>query len=157
MLPGLLNRAKILCLVSTAALLVNCGGGSTAGVSSTTAVPDTTLPQTSGMDIAYTYNLSSASELDIEIQSTATRSFLSVCEGSSETLDVHTFDYGQCMLRAPIKQLSSKFNLTLPNHINKLIAILWFYDPNKTPLVYRWQRSNLYNGSPDQPWLIRMD
>ncbi len=157
MLPRLSYRIRIFCLASATTLLLNCGGKPGADTASTTTESNTPLPQASGMNIASSYNLSSASALDIEIQSTATRGFLSVCEDSSATLDVHTFDYGQCMLRAPVKQLSSKFNLTLPNHVNSLIAILWFYDSNKTPLVYRWQRSNLHGEPPNQSWLILVD
>ncbi len=54
-------------------------------------------------------------------------------------------DFENCILRAPLDDALSSFKLTLPNHIDSLVAIVWFYEADKQPLVRKWKRSK--NGS----------
>ena len=84
--------------------------------------------------------LSTVAELNVEVQINASKSFLSICDIPGEELDVDTVNYESCVLRTPIDNNLNAFKIILPNHIDSLVAIVWFYETGRQPLVQRWQR-----------------
>jgi len=98
--------------------------------------------------------LSTVDELNVEVQINADRSFLSICGDPGEELDVNTVDYEQCILRAPIDNNLNAFKIKLPNHVDSLVAIVWFYETGKQPLVQRWQRIDAAGVPIDGIWRV---
>jgi hypothetical protein len=128
-------------LLASSLFLAACGGGGSSGGSepSTTAQPDV-VRNLANLEIEQSYELRSINELSVEIQMSSDRSFLSICPAPHEAMDVNSFDYAGCMVRSSLDATTRVFNLSLPNHVDQLIAIVWFYENGKTPLIERWQR-----------------
>jgi hypothetical protein len=99
-------------------------------------------------------SLSAISELNIEVAMSARRSYLSICPGSVGAIDVNTLDYNSCMIRAAINASNNAFKLSIPNHLDSLVAILWFYDTKKEPFVSHWQRQGIKGTAIDSSWRI---
>ena len=98
--------------------------------------------------------LSTVAELNVEVQINASKSFLSICDIPGEELDVDRVSYESCILRTPIDNNLNRFKLTLPNHIDSLVAIVWFYETGRQPLVRRWQRIEAAGLPIDSIWRV---
>lgn len=152
--------ATALLLLASSLLLAACGGGgggsSSGSASSTTAQPDE-VRNLANLEIESANELKSISELNVEIQMSSERSFLSICPAPEETIEVNSFDYAGCMVRSSLDATTRVFDLNLPNHVDQLVAIVWFYENGKTPLIERWQRqaNDGYASSPI--WRINED
>jgi hypothetical protein len=129
--------------------LAGCGGadGGGSGDSSTgasTVTADSGVDAAQGMQdlvIARSNELAAVTELNTEVQMIADRSYLSVCPDSGGEIAVTSLDYDSCLLRSPLDAGTRTFTLSLPNHVDRLVAIIWFYEAGKQPLIQRWQRN----------------
>jgi hypothetical protein len=99
--------------------------------------------------------LSTVAELNVEVQINANKSFLSICDIPGEEIDVDRVNYEKCILRAPIDNNLNTFKITLPNHIDSLVAIIWFYETGRQPLVQRWQRIDASGLPIDSIWRVQ--
>lgn len=135
--------------------LASCGGGggSEAGSPSATSSvnPERSLEN---LYIDQTNELATIAELNIEVQVSATSAYLSICPELSSEIDVGTYNYDKCIIRAPLDGNLKVFKLSLPNHIDNLVAIVWFYEVGKQPLVTRWQRPGVKGDAIDSIWQI---
>ncbi len=137
-----------LMLVFTVPLvLISCSGGKgssnnldanneqtesvTSSVTNTSA--DLTVPNYA--DLRSTYELS----LDIDIGENK-RSYLSLCngEGVEGALDVN---YEDCLLRSSLQQGQLQQTIKVANHLNNLVATIWFYDGTE-PKLFRYNASS---------------
>jgi hypothetical protein len=140
------RRASALLLASSL-VLAACGGGgggssseSPGGSSSTTAAGVEEARNLENLQINQAYELRSVSELSVEMQMSSDRSFVSICPEPLEAMDIDSFDYSGCMIRSSLNASTRVLSLTLPNHIDRLVAIVWFYENGKAPLIQRWRR-----------------
>ena len=101
--------------------------------------------------------LRSLDDLTIEIQVDAARSFLSICPDPGGEVNVNTLNYDLCMVRASLDSNSKVIDLPLPNHIDRLLAVVWFYEDNKAPLVRTWQRNVEQFAVSGSVWRINQD
>jgi hypothetical protein len=138
--PGLFTAP----LIATTLALVACGGGGSSGSSSDNASTPSggvdTVQNLADLKIKQTNELRAVNELSVEIQMTADRSFLSICPDPGEEMAVNSLDYDGCMIRSPLDASTSNFTVALPNHVDRLVAIVWFYETDKAPMIQRWQR-----------------
>jgi len=118
-----------------------CGGGDNDDSSNYSSGPIQGPPQSlDELRISRENVLSTLAELNVEVQINASKSFLSICDIPGEEIDVDRVNYEKCILRTPIDNNLNTFKITLPNHIDSLVAIVWFYETGRQPLVQRWQR-----------------
>ena len=146
------------------ATLIGCGGGGggggsdgSSGVSTADGSTNTAGNGSRDLDdlqVNRDSRLSAISELDIKIEMSARRSYLSICPGSDGAIDVNTLDYNSCMIRAAINTSNNEFKVSIPNHLDSLVAILWFYDTKKEPFVSHWQRQGTKGTAIDSSWVI---
>ena len=146
------------------ATLIGCGGGGgsessdgSPGVSTADGSTNAAGNGSRGLDdleINRASRLSAISELDIQIEMSARKSYLSICPGSDGTIDVNTLDYNSCMIRAAINASNNEFKLSIPNHLDSLVAVLGFYDTKKEPFVSHWQRQGIKGAAIDNSWRI---
>jgi len=135
-------------LLASSLVLAACGGGGGEGDSpaapggsvSTTATETDNARSLADLDIDQAYELRSSGELRVETQMSSDRSFISICPDPGNTMDVNSYDYAGCMTRSSLDATARVFSITLPNHIDRLVAIVWFYENGKTPLIQRWSR-----------------
>lgn len=159
----LLKFSGFTLILTILATLIGCGGGGGGGVeeisgvstvdSSTNAVDDGSR----GLDdlvVNRDDSLSAVSQLYIQIEMSVRRSYLSVCPSPVGGIDVNTLDYSSCMIRATINSSNNEFKLSIPNHIDNLVAILWFYDTNEEAFVSNWQRKGIKGAVIDSNWRI---
>ena len=161
---NLLSRSSSFTLILTIlATLTGCGGGSGGGsaessevstVNSSTNVVDNGSRELDDLVVNRDNNLSVISELYIQIDMSARRSYLSICPAPAGGIEVNTFDYNSCMIRATINASNNEFKLSLPNHLDNLVAILWFDDTKKEPFVSNWQRADIQGAVIDSNWRI---
>jgi hypothetical protein len=158
---NLLQKIRCLTLTLTMlATLISCGGGGSSG-GSTTATgsvnateSDSEVRSLGDLEISRVSGLSTVSRLNIEIEMSAGRSYLSVCPEPAGEIEVNTLDYNSCMIRAPINASRNVFELDVPNHLDSLVAVLWYYDTEKAPFVSRWQRNSAKGAAFDSTWNI---
>ncbi len=137
--------------------LASCGGGggsddvSSNGGSGVNQAVQRNLDE---LSVHQDNELLTVAELNVEVQINADRSFLSICGDPGGELDVNTVDYEQCILRAPIDNNYKTFKIMLPNHMDRLVAIVWFYETGKQPLVQRWQRIDAAGVPIDSIWHV---
>ncbi len=142
--------------ISTSAFLISCSGGSGSGSdanndSALSAETDSTqivnsadtandLKVADYSDLRSTYELS----LDVDILESK-RSYLSLCngEGVSDPMDV---DYEDCLLRSDLQQGHLNQTIKVANHLNNLVAAIWFYDGSE-PMLFRFNASYEENQS----------
>ena len=141
--------------------LASCGGGGAGSEAGSSAANSSNIASSvkaerdlDDLYIDQTNELATITELNIEVQVSAASSFLSVCPEPSAEINVSTFNYDKCMIRASLDNNPRVFKLKLPNHIENLVAIVWFYDVNKQPLVNRWSRSSEKGVAIDSIWQI---
>ena len=134
-------------LIAILTAVVGCGGGSGSGSGGNDASSNNSSGTIQGppqsldeLRISKKNELSTVAELNVEVQINASKSFLSICDIPGGDLDVDTVNYERCILRTPIDNSLNAFKITLPNHIDSLVAIVWFYETGRQPLVQRWQR-----------------
>ena len=122
-------------------------GGGNAGGGNTAQVP-------TELKIDRDNELRNVNDLSITVEMTASKSFLSICPDPGGKTDVSSFDYGSCMIRSPLDMDLMTFTLPLPNHLDRLVAIVWYYEPGKEPLVKRWKRASGTTGASGSIWSI---
>ena len=85
-------------------------------------------------DLRSTYELS----VNIDIGENK-RSYLSLCngEGVDDALDVN---YEDCLLRSSLQQGQLQQTIKVANHLNNLVAAVWFYDGSE-PMLFRYDAS----------------
>jgi hypothetical protein len=148
---------KTLFLLAVFIAVPGCGGGGAGSDAPSNAdSPVGQGPQRNLEDlkIAEGNELLNVAELSVEVQVNAGRSFLSICTDPGGELDVNTINYDQCLLRAPLDNNLQVFKLTLPNHVDKLVAIVWFYETGKQPLLQHWQRTGATGVAIDTVWTV---
>ncbi len=109
-----------------------------------TPSPDTPEPEINSLPITPNNNLESTYELTIDASTLipeGERAYLSVCDVDITTTNILSMNYDNCLLRSPVNENTDTFSLSLPNHINKLVAVVWFYDLTKEPLIIQWDKS----------------
>jgi hypothetical protein len=149
--------ATALLLASSLVLAACGGGGSSGGSASSTGAPPDEVRNLANLEIEQDYELRSINELSVEIQMSSDRSFVSICPAPDEAMDVNTFDYAGCMVRSSLDATTRIFGVTLPNHVDQLVAIVWFYENGKTPLIQRWQRQAKAGYASGPLWRINED
>jgi len=145
----ILSTTKTALLSSAFIFLCACGpakdgedAGETTQVSAPT--PSTPEPTMNSLSIEPSNNLESIYELTIDatpLIPQGERAYLSICDVDVTTTNVLSMNYDNCLLRSPVNKNIDTFSLSLPNHINKLVAIAWFYDLTKEPLIVQWDKS----------------
>ena len=158
---------RILALIYAFAVttaLTGCGGGGGEGSSSNdginaagdtnTGADEIVKQGLDDLNIDQDNKLVSVSELEVMVQINSRRSFLNICAQEVFQSDLDQIDYERCILRAPLDDTPGTFKLTLPNHIDKLIAIVWFYEADKQPLVKKWQRNSDAGGPVEETWRV---
>ena len=160
----LLKSRSVTLILTILATLIGCGGGGGGGGSEESSAVSTTDSSTNVVDngsrglddlvVNRDNSLSSISELYIQVDMSARRSYLSVCPAPVGGIDVNTLDYNSCMIRATINASNNEFKLSIPNHIDNLVAILWFYDTNEEPFVSNWQRTDIKGAVIASNWRI---
>jgi len=142
-------------LVAVFLSVASCGGGgndaSSNNSSGTIQGPPQSLDE---LRIPRDNELSTVAELNVEVQINANKSFLSICDIPGEELDADTVNYEKCILRTPIDNNLNAFKIILPNHIDSLVAIVWFYETGRQPLVQRWQRIEAVGLPIDSIWRV---
>jgi hypothetical protein len=145
------------------ATLISCGGGGSSGGSGESSTStgsvnatesDSEVRDMGDLEISRASGLSTVSRLNIEIEMSTGRSYLSVCPEPAGEIEVNTLDYNSCMIRAPINASRNVFKLDVPNHLDSLVAVLWYYDTKKAPFVSRWQRNSAKGAAFDSSWNI---
>jgi len=146
----------ILLIGAISMTLTSCGGGGGGEAGSPSNVTGNGNPERKLEDlyIDQTNELTAIAELNVLVQMESTRSFLSICPEPAGGIDVNNLNYDSCIIRAPLDDNPTAFKLMLPNHIDKLVAIVWFYQAGKQPLVAEWQRSTAAGSSLDNVWQI---
>ena len=150
----------ILLIGAISMTLTSCGGGGGGEAGSPEAGPSSVNsngnPERKLEDlyIDQTNELTAMAELNVLVQMESTRSFLSICPEPAGGIDVNNLNYDSCIIRAPLDDNPTAFKLMLPNHIDKLVAIVWFYQAGKQPLVAEWQRSTTAGSALDNIWQI---
>jgi hypothetical protein len=138
-----------------------CGGGSSgsSNESSTVSNEATDTSSVTGSELRINPDnvMRSLEDLTIEVQVNAARSFLSICPDPGGELDVNTLNYDLCMVRAPLDSNLKVIDLPLPNHVDHLVAIVWFYEGDKTPLINTWQRNAEHFSVSGSIWRINQD
>jgi len=141
--------------------VASCGGGSGGGgggsdvTSSSSSGTVQSPPQSlAELRIPRENELSAVTELSVEVQINTSKSYLSICDIPGEELDVNKVNYEKCILRTPIDNNFNTFKLALPNHIDSLVAIVWFYEASRQPLVQRWHRVDAAGLPIDTIWRV---
>jgi hypothetical protein len=130
--------------------LTGCGGG---GGSSDESPTDETSPAGSGtttatgaenpiteLRITAENDLRVNQSLEIFVEMSSSRSYLSICPGSGTVVNAASMSYDQCIARRPLTAGVDSLSVDVANHTDALVAIIWFYETGRDPLVYRWQR-----------------
>ena len=157
---GQIRKKMIVLFIGTMSMtLASCGGGG--GDAGSPAASPSSIDNNVSVErkledlyVASTNELTAVSELNVLVQMKSTRSFLSICPESADGIDVNNLNYDSCIIRAALDDNPTAFKLMLPNHIDKLVAIVWFYQDGKQPLVAEWQRSTAAGSSLDTIWQI---
>ena len=146
----------ILLIGAISMTLTSCGGGGGGEAASPSNVTGNGNPERKLEDlyIDQTNELTAMAELNVLVEMESTRSFLSICPEPAGGIDVNNLNYDSCIIRAPLDDNPTAFKLMLPNHIDKLVAIVWFYQAGKQPLVAEWQRSTAAGSALDNIWQI---
>lgn len=146
------RKAFLLLLV----LSITACGGSSGGSDESSAVNSNAAGQAE-LNINPDNTLRSLEDLTIEIQVDAARSFLSICPDPDGELNVNTLNYDLCMVRASLDSNLKVIDLPLPNHVDRLVAIVWFYEDDKAPLISTWQRNAEHFSVSGSIWRINQD
>ena len=138
-----------------------CGGGSSGSSNESSTVSndatDTNPVDGTGLKINPDNALRSLEDLTIEVQVDAVRSYLSICPDPGGELNVNTLNYDLCMVRASLDSNLKVIDLPLPNHVDRLVAIVWFYEDDKAPLISTWQRNAEHFSVSGSIWRINQD
>ena len=144
----------LLTLCTTCLVLAGCGGGGGSDGNTpnqpVTSVDNTDIEQ---LKIDSSNDLSVNQSLEVVIETTSSRSFLSICPDPGMSIPVSSINYDQCMVRLPLQAGVSSVDIDVANHVDVLAAVIWFYD-GRDPLLYRWQRDNTRGTPLDAPWQI---
>lgn len=146
------RKAFLLLLV----LSITACGGSSGGSDESSTVNSNAAGQAE-LKINPGNTLRSLEDLTIEIQVDAARSFLSICPDPDGELNVNTLNYDLCMVRASLDSNLKVIDLPLPNHVDRLVAIVWFYEDDKAPLISTWQRNAEHFSVSGSIWRINQD
>ncbi len=143
----ILSTAKTALLFSAITFLCACGpakDGEDEASQASTPSPSEPEPTINSLSIEPSNNLESIYELTIDatpLTPEGKRAYLSICDVDITTKNVLSMNYDNCLLRSPVNENTDTFSLSLPNHIDKLVAIAWFYDLTKEPLIVQWDKS----------------
>ncbi len=156
--PSNLTRSVLALLyaLTVTTALTGCGGqgdsadtssngGTNVAEDSDTGADESVRQNLDNLHVDQDNELVNANELEVVVQVNGDRSFLTICAAENYQSGGDQIDFENCILRAPLDDALSSFKLTLPNHIDSLVAIVWFYEADKQPLVRKWKRSK--NGS----------
>lgn len=144
-----LSTTKIALLSSALIFLCACGPTKDGededkSTQASAPTPGTPEPAINSLSIEPSNNLESIYKLTIDatpLIPEGERAYLSICDVDATTTNVLSMNYDNCLLRSPVNENTDTFSLSLPNHINKLVAIAWFYDLTKEPLIVQWDKS----------------
>ena len=143
--------AKVAVAVLLGLPLVGCGGGSSSGSEQAESLPqERTL---TNLAIARENNLGSTRKLSVTVDMSSDRSYLSICPSEGQAEEATTMSYDSCILRSPLSDGRETMALDLPNHIDSLVAVVWFYESNREPLTMHWDRPFADNQA-DLRWFI---
>lgn len=86
------------------------------------------------------FTLAQQSSLDIVVEQPGSDpSYLSVCTDFSESSSGYSVNYDSCVLRTAITDAST-FSIAVPNDINAVLAVRWFYSDTQAPSFSLWER-----------------
>jgi hypothetical protein len=138
-----------------------CGGGSSGSSNESSTVSDNVTATSPVAETSLRINpdntLRSIEDLTIQAQVDAARSYLSICPDPGGELDVSTLNYDLCMVRTALDSNLKVIDLALPNHVDRLVAIVWFYEDGKAPLISTWQRNTEHFSVSGSIWRINQD
>ena len=143
----MLSTAKTILLSGAITFLCACGpakDGEDETSPASAPSPSAPEPAINSLSIEPSNNLESIYKLTIDatpLIPEGERAYLSICDVDVTTTNVLSMNYDNCLLRSPVNKNTDTFSLSLPNHINKLVAIAWFYDLTKEPLIVQWDKS----------------
>ena len=141
----LITRSTLLSIAFI--FLCACGSskeGEDGATPASTPAPSASEPTITSLSIDPSNNLESIYKLTIDatpLIPEGERAYLSICDVDATTINVLSMSYDNCLLRSPVNAKTDIFSLSLPNHINKLVAIAWFYDLTKEPRIVQWDKS----------------
>jgi len=156
-----MSTPRGLFLLLLALSVTACGGGSSGSSNESSSVSngstETSAVADTGLKINPANALRSVDDLTVEIRVNAVRSFLSICPDPGGELNVSTLNYDLCMVRASLDSNVKVIDLPLPNHVDRLVAIVWFYEDDKAPLISTWQRNAEHFSVSGSIWRISQD
>lgn len=86
-------------------------------------------------DLRSTYHLN----IDIDISKrTQERTYISICSDMNSVETPTHIDYKDCFFKSSIVNGMRSTQLRLPLHITRLVAILWFFEENKPPVMIHY-------------------
>ncbi len=160
-----MNTKQLFPLIMSVALLTACGGGGGGGggggeepasetaqnsPAETVAAPATAPPSppvvqqgevtTAELLVERDYTLKQESTLALEVSpSDQAASYLSVCSEFDPNQTGYAINYGNCLIRTAIEG-PANFSVQVPNAVNSLIAVRWYYEAGSEPVYSFWTR-----------------
>lgn len=149
----------LLLLSMTFTLISACGGGGeqSAGAQTPAATLTTSVPvpviQPSEQVLTITdlvidpaHNLASVYKLHLAVDISSNskgRAYISICENNDPQVDITAINYQDCLLGSPLAQGKLAVELTLANHVQELIAVIWFTDITQSPVINQWRYAKI--------------
>ncbi len=130
-------------------LLNGCGGGGSGG-GSTSASPSTpaassesiydlVIAAENSLEAVYTLNL------DIDVSAISTqKSVVSICDDSNSQGEYREINYQTCLYQASFQDGEKALQLRIPNHVQNLIAVIWFLDGSVEPVIAQRVNNEAY-------------
>ncbi len=106
----------------------------------TSAEPQGDVP-TAELRVDRDYLLNQETDLSVVVeQDGTTSSYLSVCSDFQETPAGYSINYQSCILKTRLSG-SAAYNIQVPDVIDQLIAVRWFYSDSVKPAYSLWERN----------------
>ncbi|WP_114765233.1 hypothetical protein [Vibrio rhodolitus] len=116
-----------------------------------TSGPGTPAPQVQNIEslsIAADNNLASTYQVTVDVNLTqlaGKQAYIAICPNSGASIE-----YEKCVVKASLDDGIGSFDLTLPNHLDALVAEITPMEANSSPLIYTWD----FNNQAQNTWLI---
>ncbi|MGF1762772.1 hypothetical protein [Aliivibrio kagoshimensis] len=128
-------------------LLNGCGGGGGGSTAASPATPaassesiyDLVIAAENSLEAVYTLTL----DIDVSALSTQ-KSVVSICDDSSSQGEYREINYQTCLFQASFHDGEKALQLRIPNHVQQLIAVIWFLDGNQEPVVAQRVNNEVY-------------
>lgn len=141
-----MNKYKLTALITACFAIAACGGGggggSTEQPASQTSPPTSTQPpvtqpvpkSTKDLVASANFDMQSTWAMTVTIElATQADGFLSLCTDYAPDGDAFDINFGSCILRTNLKDGRFSGKVTLSSAVERLIAVLYYFDENSTP------------------------